>query len=137
MQDLYIDFVCKYTPLGHLFALGHPAPRFLAIQTSGSHSVGACRNLSICSNFPIAASKFSIWNEFGGNLEEPLLISSSNCFSSKSFQIAFSQQIIVNFGEIGMKNMAQLYFTTQPFSKYVTLQDSILQSHLPITPIKN
>ena len=33
--------------------------------------------------------------------------------------------------------MARLYFTAQSFSKYGALQDSILRSRLPITPIKN
>ena len=33
--------------------------------------------------------------------------------------------------------MARLYFTAQSFSKYGALQDSILRSCLPITPIKN
>ena len=37
--------------------------------------LGDCRNLSICSNVQISHSKFLIWNEFGGDLEGPLLIS--------------------------------------------------------------
>ena len=110
---------------------------YLEAITILSRPLGACRNSSVCSNVQIFVAKFFIWNEFGGGLEGPLLISSRNCFSSKSFQIAFSQQINVCFGKIWMKNMVRLYFTAQSFSKYGALQDVIVRSHLPITPIKN
>ena len=52
-----------------------------------SGHLGACRNLSICSNVQISSSKFFNWKEFGGDLEGPLLIWCHKCFSSKSFQI--------------------------------------------------
>ena len=43
-----------------------------------------CLSVQKCSN---SSSKFFIWNEFGGDLEGPLLISCRKCFTTKSFQI--------------------------------------------------
>ena len=101
-------------------------------------TMGVCRNLSICSNAQIIASKFSIWNEFGGNLEWPLLISSRNCFF---FQILPNRLFLANkylFWQNQDEKYGAIIFHGSIFlKKYGPLQDSILRSRLPITPIKN
>jgi hypothetical protein len=76
-------------------------------------SLGACRNLSICSNVQISSTKFFIWNECGSDVEELLLILSLKCFSSKSFWICSNLPFSAsrwNFGKNWAKDMVRFAF---------------------------